>query len=107
MPTFKVNLATPGHASSTTSSKFHLEPDKGGEGGNGIEELVEGFIPRFTEIVEHPDTALLVEVAPAAVETLLPSIPANGRPSLSDHDYNEVGGRSRLIPKRTAEWSWC
>ena len=46
-----------------------LQSDKGGELGNGIEDLLEDFIPRFTEIVESAPLLLLDDEPPATAHS--------------------------------------
>ena len=90
MPAFKIHVeARPAEATayakaSYQSSKFQLQSDKGGEGGNGIEDLIEGFIPRFTEIIEPlpPSAEADVDVA-----ELSQASRANGT---TDHVQQEV-----------------
>lgn len=57
MPSFKISIDSQNHEAAYLNDtrhafKMQLQPDKGGEGGSGIEDLLEEFIPRFTEIVE-------------------------------------------------------
>lgn len=95
MPAFKVNLeARPADGAAYTSgshhpSKFQLQPDKGGEGGNDIEELIEGFIPRFTEILESALPSTSADMSTAALSAVL-----TGRDSRTDHVLEEVSHSS-------------
>lgn len=62
MPTLRVNLAEQlagqaPYTSGSSSSKMKLQSDKGGEtAGRGIEDLLEDLIPRFTEIIDPPQS---------------------------------------------------
>lgn len=92
MPAFKINVETRPAETATYAngsrhpSKFQLQPDKGGEGGNDIEELIEGLIPRFTEITEP-----ILQSTQADVSAELSAVlTGNGRDSRADHALEVV-----------------
>lgn len=89
MPSFKISIDAQSSDEaaylngSKRASKMQLQPDKGGEGGSGIEDLLEDFIPRFTEIVEPDPVSRRMDSHDDAAS--IASAPADSRNLLSDH----------------------
>lgn len=98
MPAFTVNLQAghAGHVPYAGSSKLKVQADKGGELGNGIEDLLEDLIPRFTEIMEPTPSHLQDAEPPSASFTGVLDTTSLATP---DHVLEKVSSTS-AVPMR-------